>query len=367
MEETNNKINFNLKSLFFVAALLIFAIGSYLVFSYIGNQKSKEVNVSKKTDAKPFEVIRSDESLEIADNLYRQGDSKGAYDKFLEVLKTKDFADNKNLLQTTKLYKTAALLGFDREAAFKEYYEFYKDQNNTLENRAYALLMAQQSTVAFNDPKKILFVLNENEARDIKTLDNKNIQYAISKKIFAFFPFPITAARMASFEVDNLDPKNPKSKKLAEEIYTKYMFNFDKNLEYMESIEGLRHLVSNSLASRGNLSSKLEVYGVTNSKTVTDLYENAILKAELYSPRGTKHFLMASYLEYCVKTNKQDKIDKLLIAFTDEKNKNSINENVLKNLTVESRMGTAYPFVFARYQKDIDFKNKIIAIFGQSK
>jgi hypothetical protein len=222
--------------------------------------------------------------------------------------------------------------------------------------------MAQQSTVASSDGQKILFFLNENEVRDIKTLDNTNIQYAISKKIFSLWPFPITAARLASFEVNNLGKPDISLKKKAQKIYDKYMYNFDSNLKYMENKQGLRHLVSNSIAAKASLFSRLEAFGVTKSNETSALYEESIQKAILYSPSGTKHFLMAAFLEHEVKVDDKIKVDKILKAFVEEKQVRGIDSRVVRNLTDEKLRTELYPNLNILYKKDEEFRKKVLEV-----
>ena len=322
--------------------------------------------LSNDGKSKPFEIIESEEDLKNAQGLYNSGNYQESYKKFSETLESKDFVENKNLEQTVKLYKTAALLGYDREKAFKEYYEFSKDEMNTLENRGYAILMAQQNVTAFNDPKKLLFFLSENEVKEMEVLDNKNMQYAISKKVFTLFPFPITAARLAAFEIDNLEIKKGEDVKVkVQSIYDKYMYNFDKNINYMENIVGFRHLVANSLNARASLSGRLEDFGIVKSAETGVWHEKAIEKAVLYSPRGTKHFLMISFLEHEVKVKNQEKIDKILNAFLEEKKVGKIDSRVIKNLTDEKIMQELYPNIYALYVKDPEFKEKLLAVFNK--
>lgn len=349
-----------------VFVLLVAVVASFYFFTYEKKLSGNSKEMATTTAVDVFQEVRQGTKTKGAYEQLTFGNYKEAYKQFSELQADPEIKQDAELLGTLKLFRTSALLTYDREAAFKEYYEFGKDENNSLRNRAYALLMAQQNTVANNDPKKILFFLSEAEVRDIKVLDNKNIQYAISKKIFNLWPFPITAARLALFEVEQLDKKNPNSKQKAEAIRKKYMFRFEENISLMEQKEGLRHLIANSLSARANLNSLLEDLGVTSAIDTSTMYEEAIQKATLYSPKGTKHFLMVGYLEHEVKVNNEEKVDKILMALTEER-KVGIFGNVVTIFTKSDMMKELYPNIFARYSKDGVFKNKMVQVFGPSK
>ncbi len=351
-----------------IALIGVFLLATLVYFLFLGN-----INVSKHFTSEKKELLpeRATQTMvfvknfvetKAADDLYKKGDYKGAYSEFENVLNTKNFTGDSGLRQSLELYKIAARLQFERDEALQDYYKFYKSRDNSDINRAYAMLMAQQNVVAYNDAQKLLFILDNREVGVIKVLDNKNINYAISKKIYQLYPFPITVARLAAFEIDGLDKKDKDLKKKADEIYKNYLFNFDSVLQIMLKEEGFRHLVANSLSAKASLDSRMEDLGLKDAKETTQIYSEAIKYAKLYSPRSTYDFLLSAFLNHEVKIKNEGNVDKILDLFREDKKSGYITPNVKKNFTDEKRMQENHPFIFERYKNNEIFRSKIIEI-----
>lgn len=304
--------------------------------------------------------INSDPKYSVASTLYNQGKYKESYEKFGEILKDNNKDLYNPISQSLKLFKAAALREFDREQALKEYYSFYKDENNSLLNRAYALLSAQQNTIAFRDSKKLLFVLDPEDVKNLPSLSEREINYAISQKIYSLFPFPITAARLANYEVGNLDKKISANKIKAKEIYGKYTFGFEDNIQMMLAEDGMRHLISNSYLNLGNLMSRMEDFGIVDSKDTVEAFSSSLKYATLYSTRGTYHFALEAFLNHQVKTNNNENIDNILSILMEEKSIGGIDKNVLLDFSSEKRMADNLPYVYKKYKSDAVFKNKVL-------
>lgn len=329
-----------------------------LFFFYNNNHPYNVTEYDKTIISDPTNYINNKTEFSSAVRLYKDGKLQESEQEFSRIIQEESNMPD-SVFETLKLYQIASLRGYDREAAFQEYYKFYKNVDNTLLNRAYALLMAQQNTLSYDDPKKLLFVLSEEEVKNIKTLDSANISYVISQKIYSLYPFPITAARLANFEISQLDVKDLKNKEVAKSIYDKYMFGFDDNIQMMLSQEGLRHLVSNSYLNKANLMSKMYGLGLETKDNVSNTYDEAFKYANLYSPKGTDQFVLLAYLNHLVKIQNDEGVKKILQELQKIKTSSGLIQNVKTMLSKEDSLKDNFVNIYERYKKDEGFRNEI--------
>jgi F0F1-type ATP synthase membrane subunit b/b' len=343
----------------FISILVYFFYSKYTKISKIYQTNDKQIigtekNNNNNEDLENVQVEKKDTFAELK--------KTEEFQKIEELSKSGDFTDvkesleklaeetpNKKGKEAVELYSAYLLMQTNKDEGVEFYKKIYLDVANSKINRAYALLKVEQYSKGERKIEYVLPFLTESERKSLKT--DLEIYNAVDNKIYALYPFAISAARIGKYEIEL-----NKNIETAEKIYKLYKDSLVSGSLEMLKYEGLRHLAGNTNMNHAQLWAELEEFKVVDPKETQKIFENAFENAKLYSPRGTLQFIVLAYADYNSKRGNLVKTEKLIEFLTTEK----LDKNVVNSLNLSKKTGS-----YLGIQKFYKDKKKFPTFFAQ--
>lgn len=331
----------------------IIVIISISVF-YFYFQSTNSIDKDKRNDMKTFgEFQKSEIYIQTQSNL-QKGDFDLALASIEEYIKANPDNINNELDQSVELYRISIIRQKDRLKSYEEYYNFFRNENNSKSNRAYAAIAASQQATANREYKKLLIFLSGDEVRNLKEITHSEVTYSLNKKIFALYSFPIVAVRLANYEIRRESDVTKKK-----EIYDKYMFNFYQNIDLLNKEPGLGHLNSGALMALGMAQLHLEDYGIVNSSTTLKTLQDSLNLSIALSQKVSQEYSLLLLLEYAIKHKKTDMEKQVLRSLSEFP---EITPSVKEYILDDKVFKVNYPILLNKIETDSNFKKDFYSV-----
>lgn len=310
---------------------------------------SDEIEKNKEISRDVAKYIEGDPRYAEARSLYN---SRRYEDAFKAYSSLAEQELNKEVKESLYLYAAAALMIHDPVKGADYYRNFLNDTENLESNRAYALLRVEQYARGVSDISVLRPFLSDVQTITATSTDDE-VLFEINKKIFALYPFGITAARLARSELARaIHPDEAKY------VYDKYKDFILRGREEMLQRVGLRHMAANCILNEYYLSRDLEKYKLATSSDTRQLIDLAYTTGKLHSPQITQQYIALDYAEYMAMTGDQKKAYDILLTL-----KNEGVSPIIVSALKQTGSQAEYPHLSVLAKTDEQFK-KSFSEFG---